>query len=66
MRRDDLLLTKLNYNMCVRRRHTSDLRLADAASKGLAFEEQEGGSVLNVLDALVRRALCRNDALLST
>jgi hypothetical protein len=34
------------------------------ATKGLAVEEREGRSVLKVLDALVRRALKGNDALL--
>jgi hypothetical protein len=36
------------------------------ATKGLAFQEQEGRSVLKVLDALVRRALRGNEALLAT
>jgi hypothetical protein len=36
------------------------------ATKALAFEEQEGRSVLKVLDALVRRALPGNEALLGT
>jgi hypothetical protein len=36
------------------------------ATKALAFEEQEGRSVLKVLDALVRRALRGNEALLGT
>jgi hypothetical protein len=36
------------------------------ATKGLVFEEQEGRSVLKVLDALVQRALRGNEALLAT
>jgi hypothetical protein len=36
------------------------------ATKGLLFQEQEGRSVLKVLDALVRRALRGNEALLGT
>ena len=36
------------------------------ATKALAFEEQEGRSVLKVLDALVRPALRGNEALLGT
>ena len=36
------------------------------ATKGLAVAEQEGRSVLKVLDASVRRALRGNDALLAT
>jgi hypothetical protein len=36
------------------------------ATKALTFEEQEGRSVLNVLDALLRRALRGNEALLGT
>jgi hypothetical protein len=36
------------------------------ATKGLAFQEQEGRSVLKVLDALVRRALRGNESLLGT
>lgn len=36
------------------------------ATKALTFEEQEGRSVLKVLDALVRRALGDNTALLGT
>jgi hypothetical protein len=36
------------------------------ATKALAFEEQEGRSVLKLLDALVRRALRGNEALLGT
>jgi hypothetical protein len=36
------------------------------ATRGLAVQEQEGRSVLKVLDALVRRALDGNDALLAT
>jgi hypothetical protein len=36
------------------------------ATKALAFEEQEGRSVLKVLDTLVRRALQGNEALLGT
>ena len=36
------------------------------ATKGLHFQEQEGRSVLKVLDALVRRALRDNHALLGT
>ena len=36
------------------------------ATKALAFEEQEGRSVLKVLDALVRRALRGNEALLGS
>jgi hypothetical protein len=36
------------------------------ATKALLFEEQEGRSVLKVLDALVRRALAGNEALLGT
>jgi cob(I)alamin adenosyltransferase len=36
------------------------------ATKGLAFEEQEGRSVLKVLDALMQRALRGNEALLAT
>ena len=36
------------------------------ATKGLALQEKEGRSVLKVLDALVRRALRGNEALLGT
>jgi len=36
------------------------------ATKGLTFQQQEGRSVLKVLDALVRRALRGNEALLAT
>ena len=36
------------------------------ATKGLLFQEQEGRSVLKVLDAMVRRALRGNEALLGT
>jgi len=36
------------------------------ATKGIAVQEQNGRSVLKVLDALVRRALRGNDALLQT
>ena len=36
------------------------------ATKALVFEEQEGRSVLKVLDALVRRAIPANEALLAT
>lgn len=36
------------------------------ATKGLVFQEQEGRSVLKVLDALLRRALRGNAALLGT
>jgi len=36
------------------------------ATKGLTFEEQEGRSVLKVLDALVQRALRGNESLLAT
>ena len=36
------------------------------ATQGLRFQEQEGRSVLKVLDALVRRALRGNEALLAT
>jgi hypothetical protein len=49
----------------VSNRETSRTRRM-GATKGLVFQEQEGRSVLKVLDALVRQALRGNEALLGT
>jgi hypothetical protein len=56
-------LTKLQASVSDRGRNRDQRK---GATKGLAFEEQEGRSVLKVLDGLVRRALSGNDALLGT
>ena len=56
-------LTKLQTSMSDRDK-SKDQRIG--ATKGLAFQEQEGRNVLRVLDASVRRALSGNAALLET
>ncbi len=56
-------LTKLEDSFSAREKARTQRQ---GATKGLVFEEQEGRSVLKVLDASVRRALSGNDALLAT
>jgi len=56
-------LTKLEDSVSEREKSRT-LRMG--ATKGLAFQEKEGRSTLKVLDALVRRALRGNEALLAT
>ena len=56
-------LTKLEASMSDRDKNRDQRK---GATKGLAFQEQEGRNVLRVLDASVRRALSGNDALLET
>lgn len=56
-------LTKLETSMSARDKNKDQRK---GATKGLAFQEQEGRNVLRVLDASVRRALRGNDALLET
>lgn len=56
-------LTKLEASVSDRDKNRTQRK---GATKGLAFQEQEGRSVLKVLDASVRRALSGNDALLGT
>src|SRR5205085_8181474 len=57
------LLSKLHDSLSERDKSRTQRM---GATTGLRFEEQEGRSVLKVLDALVRRALAGNDALLAT
>ncbi|HEY2374685.1 MAG TPA: hypothetical protein VGH98_01805 [Gemmatimonadaceae bacterium] len=56
-------LTKLQTSMSDRDKSRT---VRKGATKGLAFQEQEGRNVLRVLDASVRRALSGNAALLET
>lgn len=56
-------LTKLEASMSDRDKSRTQRK---GATKGLAFQEQEGRNVLRVLDASVRRALSGNPALLET
>ena len=56
-------LTKLQASVSDRDKNRNQRK---GATKGLAFEEQEGKSVLKVLDSLMSRAASGNDALLST
>jgi len=56
-------LTKLEDSFGEREKHRT---LRKGATKGLLFAEQEGRSVLKVLDASVRRALKGNESLLAT
>ena len=56
-------LTKLEASMSDRDKNRDQRK---GATKGLAFQEQEGRNVLRVLDASVRRALSGNSALLGT
>ena len=56
-------LTKLQQSVSDRSKNRTERK---GATKGLEFEEQEGKSVLKVLNAIVTRALNGNAALLST